>query len=165
MCFHAVTDRHGGNEGREGHCHEGHQGLEGREEHCQESHEAMKVVKDLKVRFHGDDKHEGCESVKAMKTMKVATGMKTSTKAPMKGNKVPDGLEEREGVKAMKALKGKDATEPEEKERYRGNLVGYLARQTIPGCGHNCIGEIKEQTRDEYLLLFLKGWADADLSG
>ena len=100
----------------------------------------------------------------AMKAMKA---MKATQVTPMKATQVK-GHEatQKFAPKPMKATRVKapiqsylapSAMNPEEKNRRQGHLIGFLARQTIPGCGHNCIGEIRQQRGDEYLLLFFKG--------
>ena len=81
----------------------------------------------------------GRARVKTKKTVEEATGMKTSTEALTLINQTPGPMT------------------PENKQHPPSHLLGCLARQIIPGCGHNCIGEIRQQTGDEYLLLFFKG--------
>ena len=97
-------------------------------------------------------------ATKPMKAMK-ATQVKPMQATQLKGHEATQKF----APKPMKATRVKN---PEEDNRRQGHLVGFLARQTIPGCGHNCIGEIRQQRGDEYLLLFFKELvADADPSG
>ena len=96
--------------------------------------------------------------MKAMKATQVKPMKATQVKCHEATQKFAPKPMKATRVKApMQSYLAPGAMNPEEKNRRQGHLVGFLARQTIPGCGHNCIGEIRQQRGDEYLLLFFKG--------